>query len=136
MIFFGRFVDRLGKGVRGAPRDALVADWTVPEIRGYAYGVRQGIDNLGAIIGPGLAILLLTVYPGDYSAVLWWAILPALLSVCVIGLGVDDAPSGMRPAAQPLAMPQRAMLARLGRGFWVVMVCWLRCWPHAARKPS
>ncbi len=121
LIFLGRFVDRLGKGIRGAPRDALIADWITPDIRGYAYGMRQAIDNVGAVIGPCLAILLLSLYPGDYSAVLWWALLPALLSVSVIGFGVADAPSSASSAARPRPILNRAMLARLGGAFWLAM---------------
>ena len=119
-VFFGRFADRLGKGIRGAPRDALVADWVAPEHRGYAYGVRQAMDNVGAVIGPLLAILLLQLYAGDVTPVLWWAVVPALLSVSVMMVGVrEPAPSGPRvPRPFPLHISE---LRQLGRPFWLAM---------------
>jgi len=119
-VFFGRFADRLGKGIRGAPRDALVADWVAPEHRGYAYGVRQSMDNMGAVIGPLLAILLLQLYAGDVTPVLWWAVVPAVLSVSVMTIGVEEAgvsePRSKRPF--PLRLSE---LKQLGRPFWLAM---------------
>jgi len=121
LVFWGRFADRLGKGIRGAPRDALVADWTSPDIRGYAYGVRQAIDNVGAVIGPCLAILLLNIYVSDFSSILWWAVLPAILSVSIIGFGVQDAPKAAIPEARAQSVLGGSNLARLSRHFWLVM---------------
>lgn len=120
MVFVGRFADRFGKGVRGAPRDALIADWVPPEHRGYAYGVRQALDNAGAVIGPLAAILLLQIYLGDVAPVLWWAFLPAALSVVVMLIGVREpvatAPRVKRPF--PLRLSE---LRQLGGPFWLAM---------------
>src|SRR3990172_8619121 len=79
-VLFARFVDRIGKGIRGAPRDALIADVTPPAIRGAAYGLRQALDSVGAFLGPLLAILLMFAYADDFRAVFWWAVVPAVLS--------------------------------------------------------
>jgi MFS family permease len=111
----------LGKGIRGAPRDALIADWTRPDMLGYAFGVRQGLDTVGAVIGPALAILLLGLYPGNYSVILWWAVLPAIASVAVIGLGVEDAPETKARQGAASAILTRAMVERLGTRFWIAM---------------
>src|SRR5215218_2374853 len=75
-----RFADRIGKGIRGAPRDAMVADETPPEIRGAAFGLRQALDTIGALIGPLLAVALMMLLANDIRAVYWIAIIPAALS--------------------------------------------------------
>jgi MFS family permease len=120
LVFFGRFADRLGKGIRGAPRDALIADWVPPEERGYAYGVRQALDNMGAVVGPLLAIALLQLYMGDVTAVLWWAMVPAVLSVLVMLLGVREPPATGPRVKRPFPL-RRAELMSLGRPFWLAM---------------
>jgi MFS family permease len=120
LVFTGRFADRLGKGIRGAPRDALIADWVPHAHRGYAYGVRQALDNIGAVAGPLLAILLLQYYAGAVEPVLWWALVPAILSVGIMVAGVEepvyDGPREKRPF--PLS---RSELKQLPRAFWVAM---------------
>jgi hypothetical protein len=75
-VFAARFIDRIGKGIRGAPRDALVADVTPIAIRGAAYGVRQALDTIGAFAGPLLAIALMALYADDFRTVFWWAVIP------------------------------------------------------------
>jgi MFS family permease len=80
-VLAARFFDRIGKGIRGAPRDALVADITPPEIRGAAYGIRQALDTVGAFAGPLLAIALMAIYANDIRAVFWWAVVPAAAAV-------------------------------------------------------
>ncbi len=67
MVFSARMIDRVGKGIRGAPRDALVADVTPPEIRGAAYGLRRALDTVGAFLGPLLAVLLMFIWANDFS---------------------------------------------------------------------
>ena len=120
MVFAGRFADRFGKGVRGAPRDALIADWVAPEHRGYAYGVRQALDNAGAVIGPLAAILLLQLYLGDVTPVLWWACVPAILSVVVMLIGVRE-PAATEPRIKHHFPLRLSELRQLGRPFWLAM---------------
>src|SRR5437763_12272958 len=91
-VLGARFADRIGKGLRGAPRDALVADVTPGEIRGRAFGLRQAMDTVGAFAGPLAAVLLMVLFHDDMRAVFWVALIPAILSVlCVLG-AVEDAP--------------------------------------------
>jgi len=83
-VFGARFVDRIGKGIRGAPRDALVADIVSPPFRGAAYGLRQSLDSVGALLGPLLAVILMFWLANDIKAVLWVAVVPAVLAVLLI----------------------------------------------------
>lgn len=115
-----RFVDRVGKGIRGAPRDALVADLSPPEVRGASFGLRQSLDTIGAFSGPLLAVGLMWLFAGDFQAVFWIAVIPAFLSVVVLVAGVHE-PAGTkerRPARVPLHWDE---LARLGRRYWAVV---------------
>jgi len=89
-VFGARFVDRIGKGIRGAPRDALVAEITVPQQRGAAYGLRQALDSVGAFLGPMLAVLLMLLLAGDIKAVLWVAVVPAFLAVLLLAVAVRE----------------------------------------------
>ncbi|MGD9864997.1 MAG: MFS transporter [Pseudodonghicola sp.] len=120
-VFAARFADRIGKGIRGAPRDALIADVVPPEIRGRAYGLRQGLDTAGAFIGPLLAIALMALFADNMRAVFWFAILPGLLAVACVLLGVEDRAAG--PQAPRAAPPIRlADIRRFGRPFWGVVL--------------
>src|SRR3990172_5740456 len=83
-VMVARFMDRIGKGIRGAPRDALIADLTAPEIRGAAYGLRQSLDTVGAFVGPILAVVLMLLWAGDFRAVFWFAVVPAVLAVLLL----------------------------------------------------
>ncbi len=115
-----RFLDRVGKGIRGAPRDALIADLTPDKIRGTAYGLRQSLDTVGAVLGPLLAIVLMAALADNFTAVFWIAVIPAFISVTVIVVFVREprhAPDH-RPVRTPLS---RAELAKLGTGYWVVV---------------
>ena len=117
-VFFARFADRIGKGIRGAPRDAMVADITPPELRGAAFGLRQSLDTVGAFVGPLAAIVLMGLLMADLRTVLWVACIPALVAVTILAFGVaepkqvgDDArKAGFNPAT----------MRRLGREFWIV----------------
>ena len=118
VVFGARFADRIGKGLRGAPRDALVADVTPPEIRGRAFGLRQSLDTIGAFAGPLLAIGLMAIFANDIRRVFWFAVIPAVLAVACVVFGVDDAPAATGPAARP---PVKLVdLKRLPRAFWLV----------------
>jgi MFS family permease len=93
-VFGARFLDRIGKGIRGAPRDALVADETAPEHRGAAYGLRETLDTLGGFAGPLIAVGLMTLLALDLHAVLWVACIPAAIAVIVLIVGVrEDGPA-------------------------------------------
>jgi len=120
MVLGARFADRIGKGIRGAPRDALVADVTAPSMRGRAYGLRQALDTTGAFLGPLLAVALMFVLANDMRAVFWIAAVPALVAVLVVIFAVVDDPATARAAAA--APPIRlADLAALDRAFWRIV---------------
>lgn len=112
-----RFVDRIGKGIRGAPRDALVADVTPPALRGAAYGLRQTLDTLGAFLGPLLAILLMWLTASHFQTVFWIAVIPAFVAVFILVVYVREPEPGPapRPTRAPLALTQ---LVHLGRDYW------------------
>jgi MFS family permease len=119
LVLFARVVDRIGKGIRGAPRDALVADLAPPAIRGAAFGLRQSLDTVGAFLGPSLAIVLMLWWNNDFRAAFWVAIVPGLLSVGLLAIGVKEPP---RPAAaRPLNPVSRAALARLPASYWWIV---------------
>jgi len=120
-VFLARFLDRIGKGVRDAPRDALVADIVAPEGRGAAYGLRQALDTLGALAAPLLAVGLMWLLAGNFRHVFWFACLPALLSVLTLAIGVREptAPAGTERRSFPL---RRSELARLGGRFWLLIL--------------
>jgi MFS family permease len=120
VVFAARFGDRIGKGMRGAPRDALVADVTPEAIRGAAYGVRQAMDTAGAFIGPLLAIVLMVMVANDMRAVFWFAVIPGALAVLCVVLGVEDRAVGAQER-QPQPPIRIADLRRLGRPFWRVV---------------
>jgi MFS family permease len=112
-----RFVDRVGKGIRGAPRDALVADLAPPELRGASFGLRQALDTVGAFVGPLLAILVMMVTADNFIAVFWVAVVPAFLSFALITFFVKEPshPRETRARGIPLG---RTALARLGAVYW------------------
>ena len=119
MIFTARLLDRVGKGIRGAPRDALVADIAPPEQRGAAFGLRQSLDTVGAFLGPLLAVGLMLVWANDFRAVFAVAIIPAVLCVLLLVLGVQEPE---RPAGAPRVNPiSRTNLKRLPRAYWWVV---------------
>jgi MFS family permease len=121
-VLFARFVDRIGKGIRGAPRDALIADLAPKEIRGAAFGLRQSLDTVGAFAGPLLAIALMLAWHDDFRAVFWVAVVPAVASFLLISFGVREPEA---PAPGPHARKRdlrfdRATLRELGPAFWGV----------------
>lgn len=120
-VFTARFIDRVGKGLRGAPRDALIADLTAPPIRGTAYGLRQALDSVGAILGPLLAIVLMIALANDIRGAMWFAVVPAVLCVGLLIVGVREperAAAGSRRAS-PLRL---AEARRLPPRFWAVVL--------------
>ncbi len=120
-VFAARFVDRIGKGIRGAPRDALIADITPPHLRGAAFGLRQALDSIGAVVGPGLAVLLMWWLANDIRAVLWFAVIPAVLAVALLVVAVREPESAAGPAAAhvPVSLSDvRTLPAR----YWLVVL--------------
>ena len=119
-LIAARFIDRIGKGIRGAPRDALVADLAPEGRRGAAFGLRQSLDTLGAFIGPLAAIGLMWVFANDFQSVFWVAVIPAFLALGLILFAVKEPPrpDGLRKVRNPLA---RAELRLLGATYWYVV---------------
>lgn len=117
LVFTARFIDRIGKGIRGAPRDALIADVTPAHARGAAYGLRQSLDTVGAVAGPLLAIAFMLLLEDDIRTVLWIALVPAGIAVAVLVYGVREPPrtDNARAARQPI---RAAHLRRLGSDYW------------------
>jgi MFS family permease len=119
LVLSARLLDRVGKGIRGAPRDALVADITPPELRGAAFGLRQSLDTVGAFLGPLLAMGLMLLWANDFRAVFWVATVPAFLCVALLIVGVREPE---RPAGVARSNPiSRVNLARLGAPYWWVV---------------
>ena len=118
-VLTARLMDRVGKGIRGAPRDALVADIAPPELRGAAFGLRQSLDTVGAFIGPLVAMGLMLLWANDFRAVFWVAIIPAFLAVGLLMFGVREPE---RPKGAPQTNPiSRANLKRLSASYWWVV---------------
>jgi len=117
-----RFIDRIGKGIRGAPRDALIADLSPEEVRGGSYGLRQSLDTIGAVVGPLIAIALMWLTANHFTAVFWIAVIPAFLSFALILFAVHEPerPAGLRRIESPMSVGE---LRRLGSAyFWVVAI--------------
>ena len=119
-VFVARFLDRIGKGIRGAPRDALVADVAPESIRGACFGLRQSMDTVGAFLGPALAIGLMIAFSGDIHTVLWVAVLPAAVCVALIIFGIHE------PAHDPAQHRFRApihwnVLRQFSSAYWGVV---------------
>jgi len=119
-VLAARFMDRIGKGIRGAPRDALVADLTPPEIRGAAYGLRQSLDTVGAFVGPLLAIGLMLLWAGDFRMVFWFAVIPAVIAVLLLMFGVKEPGTGTA-RRNPVSPIHWKMLRDFGGAYWWVV---------------
>ena len=116
MVLTARFMDRVGKGVRGAPRDALLADIAPAGIRGAAFGLRQSLDTVGAFVGPLLAVGLMLLWTNDFRAVFWVAVIPGVLAVALLIFGVHEPKKA--EAHQPINPISRENLKRLGTAYW------------------
>ena len=120
-ILAARFLDRIGKGIRGAPRDALIADVTPPAIRGASYGLRQALDTIGAFAGPLLAVVLMELYASNFRLVFWWALVPAAAAVVLLVFGVrepDDVKAIPAKGHWPI---RKADLKRMSSAYWIVV---------------
>ena len=119
IVVTARLLDRVGKGVRGAPRDALVADISPPEVRGAAFGLRQSLDTVGAFLGPLLAVGLMLAWANDFRAVFWVAVIPGALAVALLVVGVREPE---RHQGEKRVNPiRRENLARLSKSYWWVV---------------
>ena len=117
-VFAARFADRVGKGIRGAPRDAMVADIAPPELRGAAFGLRQSLDTVGAFAGPLIAIALMLWLVFDLRSVMWVACVPALICVVILAVGIEEPPHRAEAAKKPGF--DLATASSLGAGVWRV----------------
>jgi len=115
-----RFVDRIGKGIRGAPRDALVADLTPADRRGTAFGLRQSLDTVGAVLGPLAAIVFMAMFADNFTTVFWIAVVPAFISLAIVVVAVrePDRMPGERLVKSPFT---RSELAKLDAAYWMVV---------------
>jgi MFS family permease len=120
MVLFARLSDRIGKGIRGAPRDALVADITPEGIRGAAFGLRQALDTVGAFFGPLLAMVFMLLWADNFRAVFWIAVIPAVISVSLLAFGVRE-PDTARSEKREFPV-RRENLVRMGTGYWWVVI--------------
>jgi MFS family permease len=119
-VLGARFADRIGKGIRDAPRDALIADLTADGARGAAYGLRQAIDTIGAYVGPLLAIALMAAFGGRFRVVFALATIPAVLAVLVLVFGVQEAPAA--PSAKAKAPIRWSEVRGIGPPFWLAVL--------------
>ncbi|MDR5855722.1 MFS transporter [Caballeronia sp. LZ050] len=119
MVLTARLVDRVGKGIRGAPRDALVADITPAHLRGAAYGLRQSLDTIGAVLGPLLAVVLMLVWADNFRRVFWFAVVPGLFAVALLAFGVrEPARQSQARRVNPIKLEY---LKKLNRPYWWVV---------------
>jgi MFS family permease len=120
LVLVARLIDRTGKGIRGAPRDALIADIAPADMRGAAFGLRQALDSVGAVLGPLLAVGLMVLWANDFQVVFWVAVIPALLSVLVLIFGVQE-PVHHHPG-RGINPIRRESLRLLTRPYWIVVL--------------
>ncbi len=120
-VFGARFVDRVGKGIRGAPRDALVADIAPRELRGAAFGLRQALDSVGAFLGPLLAVIFMAMFANGIRSVMWVAVLPAFIAVALLAVYVEEPAhsTGERASRAPLRLVE---VRNLPARFWLVVL--------------
>lgn len=120
IVLTARFIDRICKGIRGAPRDALVADLSPPHVRGASFGLRQSLDTIGAVVGPLVAMIAMGLLANDIRAVLWIAVIPALVSVAILVVFVNE--PDRRAAAGAAQVPLRlADVTTLSAAYWTVV---------------
>jgi MFS family permease len=121
LVFGARFADRIGKGIRGAPRDALIADITPAAIRGAAFGLRQSLDTVGAFAGPLIAMALMLAWSDDFRAVFWVAVIPAALSFALVAFAVREPQAEAHDASRPTSPMPLMGLTGLGSPFWWIV---------------
>ncbi len=124
VVLTARLLDRVGKGVRGAPRDAMIADLAPAHLRGAAFGLRQSLDTVGAFIGPLLAVALMLLWANDFRKVFWMAVIPAVMAVGLILIGLREPEHGNRRHVNPI---RRDNMRRLGAPYWWVVALGAVC---------
>ncbi|HYS65576.1 MAG TPA: MFS transporter [Paraburkholderia sp.] len=120
IVVTARILDRVGKGIRGAPRDALVADVTPPHLRGAAFGLRQSLDTVGAFLGPLLAVVIMLVWADNFRLAFWLAVIPGLLAVALLAFGIEE--PAREPGAKRVNPIRWESVKQLGAGYWRVVV--------------
>ena len=119
IVLTARLLDRVGKGVRGAPRDALIADLAPVHLRGAAFGLRQSLDTVGAFIGPLLAAGLMLLWANDFRTIFWVSVIPGLMAVALLLFGVRE-PKNLDPVKRTNPISKES-LKRLGNNYWWVV---------------
>ena len=119
VVLTARVLDRIGKGIRGAPRDALIADIVPAHLRGAAFGLRQSLDTVGALIGPLLAVSFMLLWANDFRAVFWVAVIPGLMAVALLVFGLREPEH--HQGSQRVNPLRRENITRLGRSYWWVV---------------
>jgi MFS family permease len=120
VVVTARILDRVGKGIRGAPRDALVADVTPPNLRGAAFGLRQSLDTVGAFLGPLLAVVIMLVWSDNFRLAFWLAVIPGLLAVALLTFGIEE--PAREPGAKRVNPIRWDNAKQLGARYWWVVV--------------
>ena len=120
-IVAGRFVDRVGKGIRSAPRDALIADAAPADKRGACFGLRKSLDTVGGFVGPLIAVLVMMASGGDFRLVFWLAVIPAVLAVAMLMAGIREPETAQGRDGRQTIIDILKRSGDLGRGFWLVM---------------
>jgi MFS family permease len=118
-VVVARFVDRVGKGIRGAPRDALIADLSPAHLRGASFGLRQSLDTVGAFVGPLAAIALMVLLANNFTAVFWIAVIPAFLAFGLMIFGVEEPPRKEDTESKPRL--HWSDTKRLSAAFWAIV---------------
>jgi MFS family permease len=119
-LIAARIVDRIGKGIRGAPRDALIADLSPDGLRGASFGLRQALDTMGAVIGPLLALLGMWITANNFKLVFWLAVVPGFLSFALAAFAVPEPERSSQKVERPILF-KLAVVSALGRRFWLVI---------------
>lgn len=124
-VLTARFIDRIGKGIRGAPRDALIADITPQEIRGAAYGLRQAMDTVGGFAGPLLAMALMAATQDNFRLVFWVAVLPAIICVLLIIFGLKNPRPRVRQPSRTCRYTAKTCVGLIfaSGGWWHLRQC-------------
>jgi MFS family permease len=120
IVVTARIVDRVGKGIRGAPRDALVADVTPPHLRGAAFGLRQSLDTVGAFLGPLAAVAMMLLWTDNFRLAFWMAVIPGLIAVALLAVGIKE--PAREPSVKRVNPIRWDSLRQLGANYWWVVV--------------